>query len=343
MRYLLFVVLGLFMFVDGKTQGCCSGGSGSPIAGGYSQGVLRGKQVEFAANYRYTYSDKFLAGDSDTVPMFDNLSSKYLYFRAGYGVTKNLTMEVSFGYFFDKRIVELEERDAEDISNSGFGDLLIFPRYDVYYKASATKKVEVTVGLGFKIPLGSHTDSTVVYEDPNSGKKYYTMSPPTVQLSNGSQDLLFYVFGLRGFPLKNLNLFANALYIKKGYNSLGQNFGDYGSIGLFASKTFFRKLGVTLQLRGEFIGEMESARNVNQIIYNVDPKSTGSKTLFFIPQISYSVKQVTFYGLTEIPLYQYVNGNQVASGLSLTFGISYRFSKFCAESSTPLKPIETIN
>lgn len=344
MRYLLFVVLGLFMFFDGKAQGCCSGGSGSPIAGGYSQGVLRGKQVEFAANYRYTYSDKFLAGDKDTVPMFDNLSSKYMYFRAGYGVTKNLTMEVSFGYFFDKRIVESEERNAEDISNSGFGDLLIFPRYDVYYKATATKKVEVTVGLGMKIPLGSHTDSTVVYEDPNSGKKYYTMSPPTVQLSNGSQDLLFYVFGLRGFPLRNLNLFANALYIKKGYNSLGQNFGDYGSIGLFASKTFFRKLGVTLQLRGEFIGEMESARDVDQIIYNVDPESTGSKTLFFIPQISYSIKQVTFYGLTEVPLYQYVNGTQVASGLSLTFGISYRFSKFCAEEpATPLHPVETIN
>ena len=59
MRYLLIVVLGTLIFFDGKSQGCCSGGSGSPIAGGYSQGVLRGKQVELAANYRYTYSDKF--------------------------------------------------------------------------------------------------------------------------------------------------------------------------------------------------------------------------------------------------------------------------------------------
>lgn len=345
MRYFLFLAIGLFMYFDGYSQGCCSGGSGSPIAGGYSQGVLRGKQVELALNYRYSYSDKFLVGDKDTVPLFDNLSSQYLYFRAGYGISKNLTMEVSFGYFIDKRLVELEDRNSEDIASSGFGDLILFPRYDVYYKATATKKTEVTVGLGYKIPLGSNSDSTVVYENPTTGQKYYTMSPPTVQPSNGSQDVMLYVFGLRGYPMKNLNVFANALYIKKGWNSLGQKFGDYASVAVFASKTFFRKLGVTAQFRGEWIGKMKSADNVDQLVlYNLDPESTGSKTLFFIPQISYSMKQVTFYGLTEIPLYQYVNGNQVGADLSVTFGVSYRFSKFCDdESLLPEDMIKTIN
>ena len=345
MRYTLLIVIAAFMYFEGHSQGCCSGGSGSPIAGGYSQGVLRGKQVEFAMNYRYSYSDKFLVGDQDTVPMFDNLSSQYLYFRAGYGITKNLTMEVSFGYFIDKRLVELEDRNSEDIVSSGFGDLLIFPRYDVYYKATATKKAEITVGLGYKIPIGSNSDSTVVYENPTTGQKYYTMSPPTVQPTNGSQDLLLYVFGLRGYPMKNLSLFANALYIKKGYNSLGQKFGDYASVAVFASKTFFRKLGVTVQLRGEWIDKMQSAENVDQLVlYNLDPESTGSRTLFFIPQISYSFKQVTFYGLTEIPLYQYVNGNQVGSDLSVTFGVSYRLSKFCSdESLLPEDMIQNMN
>jgi len=333
--------MGFFMVFDSYSQGCCSGGSGSPIAGGYSQGVLRGKQFEFAGNYKYTYSNKFLVGDKDTVPLFDNLSSRYLYFRAGYGITKNLTIEASFGYFFDKRIVELKERKTEDVYSSGFGDLIIFPRYDVYYKSSVTKKVEVTVGLGYKLPLGSHSDSTVVYEDPNSGKKYYTTSPPTVQPTNGSQDVMLYVFGLRGFPMKNLNVFANALYIKKGYNSLGQKFGDYSSAAVFVSKTFFRKLGVTLQVRGEWIAKMQSAENIDQLIlYNVDVESTGSKTVFFIPQVSYSVKQLTFYGLTEMPLYQHLNGTQVGADLSVTFGISYRFSKYCDEEpAASLQPI----
>lgn len=345
MRYFLFLFIGLVAFIDGNSQGCCSGGSGSPIAGGFSQGVLREKQVELAVNYRYTSSNKFLVEDRDTVPLFDELSSKYMYFRAGYGITKNLTMEVSFGYFFDKRLVELEAYDAEDISSTGFGDLLIFPRYDVFYRSSATKKTEVTVGLGYKIPLGSNSDSTVVYENLTTGQKYYTMSPPTVQPSNGSQDLILYVFGLRGYPMRKFNVFANALYIKKGYNSLGQKFGDYASVALFASKTFFRSLGVTAQLKGEWIGKMKSAKNIDQLVYyNLDPESTGSKTLFFIPQISYSIKSVTFYGLTELPLYQYVNGSQVGSDLSITFGISYKFSKFCSDEPMLLnEPIKSIN
>jgi hypothetical protein len=330
MRYILFIVLGLFAFVESYSQGCCSGGSGSPIAGGFSQGVLRAKQIEFAANYRYSSSNKFLVEDRDTVPLFDELSSKYQYFRVGYGITKKLTMEISFGYFFDKRLVELKERKSEDIYTSGFGDLLIFPRYDVYYKSSASKKTEFTIGLGYKIPLGSNSDSSVVYVNP-TGKEFYAISPPTVQPSNGSQDIILYLFGLRAYPLKKINFFFNALYINKGYNSLGQKFGDYTSVGLFASKTFFSKLGITTQIKGEWIGQMKSAKNIDQLIYyNVDTKSTGSKKLFFIPQVSYSFKQFTIYGLTEIPLYQYVNGNQVASGLSVTFGISYRFSKFCS-------------
>lgn len=332
MRKLILLSLGLFIFIEGYSQGCCSGGSGSPIAGGFSQGVLREKQFEFAVNYRYTSSNKFFVEDRDTLPLFDQLSSKYTYIRAGYGITKRLTMEVSVGYFFDKRLVELEERNSDDIFSTGFGDLLIFPRYDVYFKTSATKKTEITVGLGYKIPLGSNSDSTVVYENPDTGQKFYTMSPPTVQPSNGSQDLIIYLFGLRAYPVKKINFFANALYIKKGYNSLGQKFGDYTSVALFASKTFFRKLGVTAQIKGELIGNMKSAKNIDQLVYyNVDLKSTGSKTVFFIPQLSYTFKQITLYGLTEFPLYQYVNGNQVGADLSVTFGISYRFSKFCSD------------
>lgn len=330
MRYILLGVLLWFVFVDGMAQGCCSGGSGSPIAGGFSQGVLRENQIELAGNYRYSNSNKFFVGDRDTVPLFDGLSSKYMYFRAGYGVTQKLTLEVSLGYYLDKRLVELEERNTDDVFTSGFGDLLIFPRYDVYYKSSATKKTELTIGIGYKMPIGSHSDSSVVYTNPSNGQEYFAISPPTVQPSNGSQDIIFYLFGLRAYPVIKLNLFANVLHIRKSFNSLGQKFGNYTSVGLFASKTYFEKLGVTTQLKAEWIGKMESARNIDQVVYyNLDPESTGSKMLFFVPQLSYTYKQFTVFGLTEIPLYQYVEGTQVGSDLSVTLGVSYRFSRFC--------------
>lgn len=331
-HFMIVVLLQLFIILEGSAQGCCSGGNGSPIAGGFSQGVLREKQIELAGNYKYSNSNKFFVEDRDTLPLFDALSSKYMYFRAGYGITNKLTMEVSLGYYLDKRLVELKERDVDDVFSSGFGDLLIFPRYDIYYKSSATKKTEITIGLGYKIPIGSHSDSSLVYTNPTTGKEYYLISPPTVQPSNGSQDIILYLFGLRAYPTMELNFFANALFIKKGFNSLGQKFGDYTSVGLFASKTFFDKLGITTQFKAEWVGKMESAKNVDQIItYNLDPRSTGSKKLFFIPQVSYTFNQFTLYGLTDIPLYQYVRGTQVGSELSITLGLSYRFNQLCSD------------
>ncbi len=330
MRYIFLLIPLFFLFIESNAQGCCSGGAGSPIAGGTSQGVLRAKQVEFAINYNYVESNKFLIEDRDTVPLFENLSSDYLYFRTGYGLSKKLTLEVSAGYFLNKKIDEIDSLNREDIESDGFGDLIIFPRYDVYFKSTTNRKTEITVGVGCKIPLGSHIDSNVVFTNPVTGDEYYATSPPTVQRTNGSLDFMLYLFALHGFNRYKLNFFTNALYIKKGYNSLGQKFGDYASVGLFMSKIFYRKLGVTTQLKAEWIGKLQSAKYIDMIAYyNVYPESTGGRKLFFVPQLSYTFRDLTLYGLADIPLYQYVNGNQVGSEINFTFGISLRLSQLC--------------
>src|SRR5688572_13345932 len=84
------------------SQGCCSGGSGSPIAGGASQGVLAAGQMEIAANFQYFNTSKFKAGSMDTVSLFDNFNSKYLYSKMAYGVTKDFTFSAEAGYYFNK-------------------------------------------------------------------------------------------------------------------------------------------------------------------------------------------------------------------------------------------------
>jgi hypothetical protein len=117
------------------------------------------------------------------------------------------------------------------------------------------------------------------------------------------------------------------LYIKKGWNALGQKFGDYASVGLFAGKTFFKKLGITFQLKGELVKKMQYDKNIDMIaLYNVYPQYTGNRKILFVPQISYSFGSFNVYALGEIPLYQYYNRAQMASKYSFTSGISYRFS-----------------
>src|SRR5438445_8056271 len=101
MRSLILITSIFFISTEIHSQGCCSGGSGSPIAGGASAGVLLDRQMEIAANYQYIQTNKFYAGDRDTSKLFDNFHSNYLYFKVGYGITKDLTMSIETGYFIN--------------------------------------------------------------------------------------------------------------------------------------------------------------------------------------------------------------------------------------------------
>ena len=181
--------------------------------------------------------------------------------------------------------------------------------------------------MGLKIPLGKYNDSSVVYRNPATGQKFYTIDPLTIQTTNGSQDFIFYGFVYHGFPEKKFRIFSNIFYIKKGWNPLGQKFGDYFSVGLFAGQTFLKRYALTVQVRGEMINKMKWDHNIDMLaLYNIDVRSTGSKKVFFSPQLSYTKGSLTIYALSEIPVYQYVNGNQVASQYQFTGGFSYRFS-----------------
>ncbi|MCK6650620.1 MAG: hypothetical protein L6Q66_13255 [Bacteroidia bacterium] len=317
------------MAKKGYAQGCCSGGSGSPIAGGISQGVLQDRQMEVGLSYQYISTSKFFVKDRDTLPLVDQFQSNYLYFRLAYGITKKITMSVESGYFINKSQVGLNRVDT--ITSGGIGDLILFPRYSIYSKNTETTRNEITIGLGYKIPLGKHDDSTVFYTDPVSGKEYFTTSPPMVQPTTGAQDIIFYTFLYRGYPEKDLRFFISSLYIKTGWNSLGQKFGNYASVSLFAGKTFYKRIGVTLQVKGEYITKMKAAENIDLIaLYNIYPESTGGKKLIVSPQLSYTHRTFTVYALSDFPVYQYLNGNQIGSQHQFTLGMSYRFNAYRA-------------
>jgi len=322
MRLLFVIVLSSlshFIFA----QGCCSGGAGSPIAGGAATGVLQENQMELSINYQYNKSNKFFTENRDTVGSFDNFNSNYMFLRADYGLSKKLTLSVASGYFLNKSQVWLNNYDTT--SSIGFSDLIVFPRYDIYNKTTNGIRTEITIGMGLKIPLGSHIDSTETVIN------VWDISPPITQLTTGSQDLMFYTFFFREYPKQKLRIFANSLHIKKGYNSLGLKFGDYSSIGVFASKTIYRKWGLTGQLKGEWIQKMELGKVFDDVEdwivddWRSKQNYTGSKKMFFIPQLSYSQNGITVFVTSEIPLYQYLNGTQVGSQNQFTVGVNYRF------------------
>jgi hypothetical protein len=330
--FIVCISLMLFTYSMVSAQ-CCAGGSGSPIASGASQGVLSERQVELNTNFQFINTNKFYKRDlqaPDSVKTFESFSSTYEYFRLAYGVTKNLTMSVESGYYFKKKEVGLDENPATTYEAKGIGDLILFPRYDIINWTEEKYRTEVTLGLGFKIPLGSYNDSVGNIE-PFSGQTFYVSKPAAVQLSSGANDVIFYTFLYRGFTEHNFRLFANGIYIRKGWNPNGEKLGDFGSVALFAGKSFFENIGITLQARYEWTDTMEINENI--LLFgrpsNYFPEATGYKKVFITPQISYSKGKFTVYAATDLPVYQFVNSSdyytQVASQHQTTVGLSFRF------------------
>jgi hypothetical protein len=333
MKKFALCIAGIFSFfnVEFVSAQCCAGGSGSPVVGGTSQGVLSLGQMEFSTNLQFVKTDRFFSGDSeDSAGTFDSFESTYQYMRLAYGVSRNFTFSVESGYYFNKKETGLDNNPSATYQSKGIGDLIIFPRYDIINKSNEKYRTEVTLGLGFKIPLGSYNDSTGNLE-PFSGQTFYVTKPTAVQLSSGSQDLIFYTFLYRGFLKNNFRLFANAFFIRKGYNPNSEKMGDFASFGIFAGKTVLKNWGITLQSRYEWMDRMEINENI--LLFgkpsNYFPEATGYKKLFFTPQLSYTKGIFTMFGAIDIPVYQYMNSSefytQAGSQHQTTVGVALKF------------------
>ena len=171
MRIIIISTLLLFGSYLSIGQGCCSGGGGSPMAGGAATGVLQKGQVNLMSSYKYSKSDRFLIGDIDTLPFFEDIKSNYLYFKMEYGLSDRLTLSISSGYYLNRTITEFSDTtfvggdmgiEQNRVESSGIGDIIIFPRYNLFEKTNNNIKTELTLGMGMKIPLGLHNDSNFV-------------------------------------------------------------------------------------------------------------------------------------------------------------------------------------
>jgi len=319
-----------FLFLAANSyysQGCCSGGATNPIAGGAATGVLGKNKIEISANHQFLKSSKFYTEDRSSTGMFDYLFSNYLFLRTDYGLSDKLTFSMATGYFLNKSRIETPEVDqlVDTINSSGFSDIILLPRFGVFNRINGNKKTELTLGLGMKVPIGSHKDSSFIGSFPAPIGNQYIVNPPIAQMTSGSIDMMLYAFLFRSYDKQRLRVFTNFLHVRTGFNSLGQKFGDYTSLGFFVGRNLNKRIGITCQVRAEIIGQMKSAKNIDLIIYNIDQSSTGSFKTFFVPQLTYTKKNLTFYTTTEIPIYQYVNGTQIGSQFQLTTGINYRF------------------
>lgn len=307
----------IYFTCDSANAQCCSGAN--PVVGGISVGVLQKNQFEVAGNYQY-YESK-ITMTSDTLAkfsLFEKVYGSYMYYKIGYGLSEKLTVSVEAGYIIKKAEILT---GGDELSGKGIGDLIIFPRYNVFSKNTPKHQTDFTLGLGSKIPIGEYDQTYIGFINPTTGDTVRFRKSPGLQPSSGSNDFIFYASFYRGYKISQLRYNLNFTYLMRGTNPVGVVYGDIYNVSLSAGKSFFQKLYLGLELKGESLDTVLDPK------YLTTKYNTGGKKLSVAGRISFTLKQkLTFTAFSDFPIFQYVNGTQVASQYLINFGIIYRFA-----------------
>lgn len=295
----LFVFL-CFNYIHSLAQCGCSGaaiGGITPVGGTSNLGLL--KKNNFRANifYSYSYGKDYYHND---IPIpageIKYFSSNYLDILLGYGITEKITIDANIGYFIDKT----QDFYYTKYTGSGFAQAVIWAKYNIL--RSRANEIELTLGSGVKMPLGSVKDSV----------------PQHIQPTTGAFGVAFQAFLHKGFQDYGLHfIFLSRL----DYNNSNKNDYRYGMSfvnSLFATKTIFDIFTIIFEFRAETrLRDMQKGE---------PNKDSGGTIVSFTPQLNYSFQNINISILTDYPIYKFLFGNQLSKNYLIGINFTWQLN-----------------
>jgi hypothetical protein len=300
-KNLIFIILFLLIQQINLYSQCGCGGAAiggiTPVGGTSNLGLL--KKDNFRANFFYSYSygkDYYHNDISITPGEIKYFSSNYLDILLGYGITEKLTIDANIGYFLDKT----QGFYYTKYSDNGFAQAIIYAKYNLL--RSRANEIELTLGLGGKIPLGSAKDSV----------------PQHIQPTTGAFGVAFQAFLHKGFENYGLHFIFLSMV---DYNASNKNDYQYGMSfvnSLFATKTLFDIFTVILELRAE-----TRLRDVQKGEFN---KDSGGTIISLTPQLNYSFQNFNISILSDYPIYKFLFGNQLSKNYLIGINFTWQLN-----------------
>ena len=280
-RVSLLILITWNLFAGPAFSQCCS--TGSPVGASVYIGVLEKNTLRFIAFYRRNYSDAYYEGDSKVTENNQLKSSNYNFagITLGYGITKRLTLETDFGYFFNKTQVfnniDFKE-EGYGLSNAGvtlkYGALIL-----------PAKHIELTFGAGFRYPF------TKTPQEKDGVQLSRDVQPTTNGF--GVCGLLFFN---KGFPAFSMRLFTLNRFDRNFEDPLHYKYGDVLLNSVFVSKLIVKNFFAILQVRSEY--RWKDADHSETL------ENTGNWVLFACPQLTYAIMgKWNVSVLVDIPFY----------------------------------------
>lgn len=163
----------------------------------------------------------------------------------------------------------------------------------------------------------------------NTGRKDFVLASgtlpneATLQPGNGSTDLILGGFWQQHAPSSAWSYFAQGT-VQTSLRSLPTfRPGNQLNLDLGTRYALGQSLNGLLQLNGQWNSADSGA---NAALTLAGATSSGGRSLALTPGLSYALTPNTqLYSLLQLPVAQYVNGEQLTAKRTLTLGISHRF------------------
>ncbi len=201
---------------------------------------------------------------------------------------------------------------VETFEASALGDIWVVGRYRIAAEDSG--------GIGIKAGMKLATGRKDVANDQGTVPGEVSLQP-----GNGSTDLIVGGFWQRGAHGDAMSYFAQAMLQTSVRHLNEYKPGNQLNLDAGLRYALGRSTSALLQLNYQD-NARDSGVAAPADASGVAGTSTGGEFLYLSPGVSFAVVPGTnLYGLLQLPLYQYVNGEQLTASRSFTVGINHRF------------------
>lgn len=275
-----------------------------------TQGVSSGEGLRFDLRYDYLNQNQMRSGTRSAVSTGEQelyTKNNYLTAAVDYNWNENWGVNIQLPYINRSHATNGDPAQPalSTSKTESIGDVKIIGRYSGFGDG--------TVGLqfGLKLPTGSHTQNF------NAGDAAGTPLDRGLQPGSGTTDALIGVYKF-GFISQNWDYFTQALAqlpmnskdeYKPG-NALNLNLG----MRYMGFESFTPQLQINARVSAKDSGAQAS------------PNDSGGKTIYLSPGVTVPVSEaVRVYGFIQVPIYQNLNGFQLAPKYTVSVGTRLDF------------------
>jgi hypothetical protein len=313
MRLYFYITLSIFIYCSAITAAgqCCS--AGSPMGGDGSYDGLNKNDIRIFISYKNSLSKDYYHFDRKyDIPYIQKSYFDYGSLSLTYGLFSRFTLHTELGYFIDKTQELNINNENETIKAKGLGDLAFNLRYVIIKTVKPISQLVLSAGI--KAPVGSFKEEIDGVTIPLS------LQPSSGAFKYNASAFYFRKRSDRKFGWNSFALYEISRTIEQGY--LIYHYGDYFQFALSGIYSINKNFSLTANAKLEWRGK--DTRELG-----VKIESTGSRIIYFNPQLMYSFKfKWAIILMSDIPIYKYVNGYQLTNKFSFQVGLRRNVS-FC--------------